>query len=196
MNESLERQETAIVKSRLDRILEKRAIQHKVILVLDTSGSMASQADSPGERRIDALRGVVTMLRNQGIAPRQLVFNSDVMWSDVIPEPSGGTNLAGALKFCKQLNPEHVIVVSDGEPDDISQGGAASIAAAKALNCKVDVFFVGPKDMTHAKEFMDRLAVGTGGSSQTVSFKELEQKIAGMLTAGDAADEKKGSIAL
>lgn len=176
--------------SRFDRLLSKHKTAHKVIVLLDTSGSMASPANSVGERRIDALRGVVTGLRVRGHAFKQLVFNNDVMWSDVIPEPSGGTNLTAALEFVEKASPEHLIVVSDGEPDH----DESATIVAKRLGCKIDVFFVGPKGSC-GESFMGQLAKDTGGASETVSFKELEVKIAGILSAGPE-DEQSKPIAL
>src|SRR3972149_5766281 len=113
--------------TKFDKLLGKHQQAKKFVLLLDTRGSMDSPAESPGERRIDALRGVVATLRQKQLAFRQLSFNSDFMWTDIIPEPSGGTNLSGALDFVGQIKPEHLIIISDGEPD--SQD--AAMASAK-----------------------------------------------------------------
>lgn len=193
----LEKRESGIAVSpaqaKLDRLIAKRTQAQRIVLVLDCSGSMSSEADSPGERRIDALRGVVNSLRLKGMTFRQLIFNSSHMWSDVIPEPAGGTDMAGAFEFCAKINPEHVIVVSDGQPDNPQ----AALLAAKQLRCKVDVFYVGPSNDTHCKDFLQSLATSTGGSSQAVSFAELEAKVAGMLgTGSDDAPQASKPIAL
>lgn len=177
--------------TKFDKLLGKHQQATKVILLLDTSGSMSSQADTPNERRIDALRGVVSALRLKQLAFKQLIFNSDFMWSDIIPEPTGGTNLAGALDFTAQVKPEHLIIVSDGEPDSAE----ATMLAAKKLNCKIDVFFVGPKG-SPGDAFLKQLATSTGGTSEAVSFKELAVKVAGMLSAGTEVGDKVKPIAL
>jgi len=192
MSESLEKSVSSVaVKSKLEKLLAKREQAQQVVLVLDCSGSMQEQGDSPGERRIDSLRGVISNLHQQGIVFRQLVFNSSCMWSDIVPEPSGGTNLANALEFCEKIQAKHVIVVSDGQPDSRD----AALAVAKRLNCQIDVFYVGPKGDASAQEFMKQLASLTGGSTNVVSFKELQRAVAGMLTSGDEVEEKK-TIAL
>lgn len=177
-----------LAEKKLDALLNKRTQAQRVVLLCDVSGSMSSMADSPGERRIDALRGAVSAIRTRGIPFRQAVFSSDVMWSDVIPEPTGGTNMAGAFRFCAAINPEHVIIVSDGEPDNQE----AALAEAKALKCKIDVFYVGPSSDVRCKTFLESLATSTGGKSQAVSFAELESKIVGALGAGNPAAEPEG----
>lgn len=183
----LVKNETALspASRKLDRLINKRTMAQRVVLVLDRSGSMASAADTPGERRIDALRGVVGNLRSKGIAFRQLVFDDSYMWSDVIPEPGGGTNMGGALEFCAKIAPEHVIIVSDGQPDNQEY----ALRAAKALKCKVDVFYVGPSADTGSRAFLESLANSTGGSAQSCSFAELETKIAGALGTGEPQAE-------
>src|SRR6266850_2554368 len=187
----LEKQSTSLTKSKFERELAKREFGEGAILVLDISSSM-SAADANGERRIDALRSVVYGIRSRGIPFRQLVFNNDVMWSDVIPEPAGGTNMALAFDTCKQANTRHVIVVSDGEPQDMQ----ATLAAAQRLACPVDAYYVGPAGNEAAQEFMKQLAARTGAKVGEVSFKELETKIAGVLSAGTLdGEEKKESIA-
>lgn len=193
MSESLDRQSTSLTpKTKLEAALAKRTQAQQVILVLDTSGSMSEQADTPGERRIDALRGVVENLRLQSVPFKQLCFSDSPFWSDIVPEPMGGTNLSGALEFCKQAAPQHVIIVSDGWPNSRD----AALAVAKQLNCRVDVYYVGPSSDTNALAFMKSLANSTGGVSGAVSFKELAIKIAGALTAGSQTEETHKPIAL
>ena len=191
---AIDRQEVGLQKpqTKLEKILARRQHAQQEILLLDTSGSMASEADNPGERRIDALRGVVAMLRNKGLLFKQACFNSGVVWSDVVTEPAGGTNLSGALEFIEKINPRHVIIVSDGEPDNKE----AALAVAKRLGCKIDVFYVGPKSCVEHRDFLLSLATSTGGTSEAVSFKELEVKIAGMLSDGSEAKREEKPIAL
>jgi len=191
MSGVLDKIKSGVPLSRLEKEMAKREQAHKVVLLLDTSGSMSSQADSPGERRIDALRGVVASLQQQSVPYKQLVFNTDCAWSDIIPEPTGGTNLSGALEFVEKISPQHLIVVSDGEPDSQE----ATLAIAKRLGCKIDVFYVGPKG-SPGEAFLKQLAKSTGGSAETVSFKELTAKIAGILAASNSEAKPSEPIAL
>src|SRR3990167_3946067 len=61
--------------TKFDKLLGKHQQATKVVLLLDTSGSMDSPADSLGERRIDALRGVVATLRQKQLAFPQASFH-------------------------------------------------------------------------------------------------------------------------
>ena len=183
--------------SRFEAEMQRRKrLNSEVVLLLDTSGSMNEQADTPGERRIDALRGTVSALRARGMQFRQACFNSSITWSDVILEPNGGTNLSGALEACEQIHAKHIIVVSDGIPDSRE----AAITVAERLSkagVKIDAFYVGPTSYSAGKGFMDDLAAVTGTAVNQVSFKELEQKIAGVLTDGNTqTDSTSTPIAL
>lgn len=192
-------QTTSLVRSRFEQALARRDSFDSKILLLDTSGSMAETGDVPGERKIDSLRGVVAALRTQGLTFKQCVFNTTHMWSDLIPEPAGGTNLADALDFVATQRPKHVVVVCDGYPDGGEMGRAACITKARAMGtsgCKIDAYYVGPKGDGGAAEFMNQLAQAGGGQSGAVSFAELENKIAGALTAGGDATVADKPIAL
>ena len=185
--------ETGLVQSKLDVALAQRAQAHNTVLALDYSGSMAS-LDANGERRIDALRAVVTMLRSKGITARQLIFSNAVAWSDVIPEPAGGTDMLKALQFCAQISAKHIVLVSDGEPTDATKD--AVLDYARTLGAKIDAYYVGDKHNTAAIDFMAQLATNTGGLSGAVSFKELGVKIAGALAVNAESAEGGKSIAL
>jgi len=176
--------ETGMVRSKFERTLAKMEGSQDTVLVLDTSGSMQEHG-ATGERRIDALRSVVYGIRSRGTAFRQLIFNTDSEWSDIITEPTGGTNLAEAFDACRAAGAKHVILVSDGEPDDPT----AALHAAKQLGCPIDVFYVGPEGHASAQDFMKSLAKTTGASVGSVSFAELESKIAGVLSQNAGEDE-------
>lgn len=191
MTDNIVKQEQSITRSKLDIALASRIQGQRVILLLDVSGSMAQPAGYTNESRINALISVVESLKQKKIPFRQAVFSSSISWSDIIPSPSGGTNLSAALDFCKSANAQHVIVVSDGGPDSRD----AALESARRLGAKIDVFFVGSPSDSYGQEFMQELAKLSGGSSQSTSFKELERGVIGMLTAGNE-DEKKKSIAL
>ena len=186
---------TALTRSRFASALSRFERAEHCVILCDTSGSMASPADTPGERRIDALRGVVSALRTQGLQFRLSCFSSDVLWTDIIPEPSGGTDMIGALNFVKAAKPSHLVIISDGVPDGGELGRSASLDTARTLGCRIDAYYVGPSNPT-AEEFMRSLAQATGGSSGACSFKELTGRIAGALTAGEPDGAPSGPIAL
>lgn len=178
---------TGIAKSALAVALERRGNQQQRVLLLDTSGSMNSEADVTGERRIDALRGVVESLRQQGVAFRTICFNSSPFFSDVIPEPSGGTNLSAALELAESINARHIVVVSDGVPDSKD----AALTVASRLAARIDCYHVGPKAETEAANFLRELARNGGDAGGSVTFAELQVHIAGVLGTGKPQDDDK-----
>jgi hypothetical protein len=71
-----------------------------------------------------------------------------------LPEPEGGTNLAGALIHIRPLRPRRVIVISDGEPNDPE----AALAAARALATHVASYFCGDENNFAAIAFLRALS--------------------------------------
>ena len=165
-----------------DKVLEaKREEESPAVLILDVSGSMAEHCE-PGRRKIDALRGVVAGLRQQGLKFKQLVFSSQPQLSDQIPEPDGGTALHLALDFAGGLRPRKVVLVTDGEPDS----APLALEAAKRLGVEIDVFYVGPVN-PRAEEFLRQLAQTAGGqygqTNLATGAPQLRSEIAGLLTS-------------
>lgn len=149
-------------------------------LVLDYSESMDWRT-SNGERRIDALRQVVAGIRRNRTIP-MIAFGDDVEIVDEIPEPSGSTPLARAIDEGGRRNFDHLIVISDGEPD--SRGRA--LAAARGFRGRIDFVYVGPED-PEAREFMRNLAATTGGtqfSGDLSRTEELSNRVRMLLGSG------------
>ena len=78
-----------------------------------------------------------------------------------LPNPHGGTNLAGALESLVSYMVPRVIVISDGFPDD--QERALQVAAR--LPGTIDAIYVGPDGNQRAYEFMQKLASQNGGTA-------------------------------
>jgi hypothetical protein len=78
-----------------------------------------------------------------------------------MPEATGSTDLAGALRFLRQYRPETLVVVSDGEPNDQQ----AALTAAVALNCKISTVFVGDERSDGAK-FLAKLRLFGRGAAR------------------------------
>ena len=198
-NMSIERQSTGIAKSAFAKEMAKRELAGGTFIGCDASGSMNESTETQGERRIDALKGIVYGLRSQHHNFRIIIFESNVYEADVIPEPTGGTNMAALFDYAREQGAKHLIVVSDGCPDSASH----ALAAARKLvdsGCKrIDVFYVGPKGAyaQGAQDFMQSLAKLTGANINSVSFGELENKVKLALTDGSAdAASQSGPIAL
>jgi hypothetical protein len=63
------------------------------------------------------------------------------------------TNLAAALRSANRMNPTHIVVITDGEPNS----PADALAQARTMLCKVDVYYCGP-GRTDTVEFCRSLA--------------------------------------
>ena len=84
--------------------LAKSWLKVKAVLVVDVSSSMEARTDN--ERRVDVARREVAKIQRR--QPGQLAivsFSYDASWdpSGRLPEPSGSTNLAGALEYTREL---------------------------------------------------------------------------------------------
>lgn len=115
-------------------------------ILLDNSGSMAGnplrQLNEVADNFMDC---------------RRFKFSSgceELKPAERIPDVEGGTNMAHAFLHVKSLRIEHVVLITDGEPNDES----AALRAAKDL--RIDVFYIGPDP---APEFLRKLCQATGG---------------------------------
>lgn len=171
--------------------------KERPIMICDRSGSMAERVVggpfSEGERKIDALRRILSNLRQEADF-LLMQFDNEASFVDGIDEPRGGTNLAGALELAATKNARRYVLICDGWPDN---PGAALAAAAK-LPAPLDVFYVGPETDTHGKAFMAELAKAGRGEfgAARLDQKELENKVRLALTVGSPEDIAKGPIAL
>lgn len=134
--------------------LDKDEIRKKRYFLLDVSGSMDGYINNT--RKIDSLREVMEKYPDA----HKICFSSDVLNSDRIPEPDGTTNLAAALRFIESVTPtpERIVLISDGEPNSISDARKA----ATELALPIDIIFIGHKGSEGGK-FMEELAKLTNG---------------------------------
>jgi hypothetical protein len=167
-------------RSALDQFVAQEA--GRDILLVDASSSMGNHLAS-GERRVDAMRKVVDMLRETHPVPvvsfQGSYANSTIAVVDEIPEPSGGTPLHEAIDFCTDKGATHIVLVSDGVP--ASEGEA--LDAARRFGGVIDVFYIGDGNDKGAR-FCQRLAQATGGTANVDDLgapKQLHAKIAGLL---------------
>lgn len=156
-----------------------------VFLLIDTSGSMASPVsyDNPEQRRIDALRIVVSNLQ-QGEPIPMIAFggpwDAPVRFVDLVPEPEGGTPLHSAIEMAKTYGATRLVVISDGMPDLREQ----SLTAAREFGGRIDVVFIGAGENDPGSMFMNELARATGGTRQSgdaSDTKALTGTIIGLL---------------
>lgn len=147
----------------------------RAFLVLDCSGSMAEHCE-PNRPKIVALRELVDSLKAGGLLFTQVIFPGPNWGAEVmshIPEPSGSTPMHAALEVANIEDARHVVVISDGIPDDET----ATKNAAKELKkkgVKIDVFYVGPYPHPGEK-FLRGLASMTGGKFQATTLTTAQR---------------------
>jgi len=131
------------------------------ICVADMSGSMREPAIE-GKSRFECLK---IALETHAARLQLLAFNNRVWECSPadLDNPSGGTALHSALQHARALEPIHVLVICDGEPNNPQ--AAIDEAALIAANCVIDALYIGPMDDAHeqGRHFMSDLAeVGRG----------------------------------
>lgn len=185
MSEDLVRQqlEGHLQTGSLAQLVKERQREHETWFLLDTSGSMAGVTNpSSTTRKIDALRRLVRDL-TQTVRCPMLQFDDtcEIVVDGLITEPRGSTRLTEAIQFAQGRHATHLILISDGCPDN----PASALAAARAFRHPIDVFYVGrPGD--GGDRFLAELAAASGGKSQTIGLadtKLLTSAIRGLLTA-------------
>lgn len=176
--------------SLLDKVKARRR-NRKSFMLLDYSGSMGDPLDGKWSitsftRKADALQAIVKGLNDQGINLPMVGFggfatHGGIKFVTAVPEPEGMTPLAEGIEFCTREHAEHLIVISDGEPDD----KRAALKAGEDFGGPIDVFYVGP-DGGPGAAFLALLCNTTGGQyapADLAETKQLETKIRGLLGA-------------
>lgn len=129
------------------------------LVLADVSLSMAENAT--GLSKIHVLRDALKDMP----ATIPIIAFSDYarqVTAATIPTPNGGTALHSALQLATEHQPTHVLVISDGHPDDPQ---AALRAADQLGEVQIDVIYCGPDNDSMGIAFMKRLARG-GGSAR------------------------------
>lgn len=140
--------------------LDKPDVLSSRLFVLDTSGSMDDEVDD--KRKIDHLRNT---MKNYTSA-RKICFSDKIYTDNKIPEPSGSTDLARALRYISKMPdmPKRIVLVSDGEPNSECE----ALDAATSLELPIDIIFIGDERRNGKNKgwlFMEKLAEITGGEN-------------------------------
>jgi hypothetical protein len=133
----------------------KARLRQRRVITCDVSASMNESAGS--QRKIDVLREALSTIVNDTKDCTIFAFASYaklVENPDELPQPSGGTALHLALRAASSLDPESVLVISDGHPDS----SELAFSSAALLPGRIDVLYIGPDDDKEAKSFMLALA--------------------------------------
>lgn len=140
------------------RNVDRKTPHNCDMVIADLSGSMSSEAFE-GKSRYQCLQQALAPFKGR---VQVLAFNSRV-WevdADSLPQPDMFTAMAKAIETAIQLEPLHVLMISDGLPDNRTT--ALQAADQLAQTCIMDVMYIGPED-ENAEGFMQELAnVGRG----------------------------------
>lgn len=154
-----------------------------VIIIVDTSGSMAANDSRGGKSRYDVACDELKALQNNLQGKIALLsFSDDVIFCpNGIPfNYEGSTKLDAALKFAKMgdlSSGMKFIVISDGEPDNETE----ALAISRTYKNRIDTIYVGP-DGGAGQDFLRRLAQAGGGQNVTADrAKELANSVEKLL---------------
>lgn len=186
MSDSLIEMRKMLEKSQGARSLQDLVNRRKggnAALVMDLSGSMSTFMRNGKTRRDGLAEAVAEILREA--KPVLIAFGGmeDIRIVGQVPaHPEGGTPLAEAIEFAGARLHEHIVVLSDGEPNHEEN----ALHAARNFKGRIDVIFVGDPGGP-GERFLKELAALTGGTSFTGDLskpKELSSGVIGLLAAG------------
>ena len=189
MNSITQRQSDLVTGSLLDLAKKNNTsiaetfMSCDVVILVDTSGSMASSDSRGGRSRYDVACDELRSLQES--LPGKIAvlsFSGDVEFcpAGVATFMGSSTNMEKALKFAKLADVPGMrfILISDGEPDNPE----ATLAVAATYQCRIDTIFVGPEDMPAGQRFLANLAQASGGQTVTADrAKELKSGIETLL---------------
>lgn len=182
---AVEKLNKSLGKSSLDDLVKART--RRSLLLVDCSESMSERVRS-GERRIDALRKVVATLRETHPVPMAafgLRTAGQVEVVETVPAPQGGTPIDLAIAFGGEQGATHLVLVTDGEPNDAD----AAFEAARIFGGPVDVFYIGDGN-DRGYRFCVDLAKQTGGTCGLTDLGGAPKVLAGkiLLALGDGTE--------
>lgn len=182
----------SVVKGSLAQIAKEKGqsiaesfIDADCIVIVDVSGSMSMDDAAGGKERYQvACDELAALQANMPGKIAVLAFSNDcVFCPNGIPKfLSGGTDLAGALRFAKVADVDSVrfVVISDGEPND----PADAMSIATTYRNRIDVIYVGSELNPTGREFLKKLAKASGGQAITADrVAQLSQKVQLLLAA-------------
>jgi len=167
------------VAQKSDRGVAETFIDADVVIVVDTSGSMCATDSRGGKSRYDiALEELAKLQRSMPGKIAVIAFSDIAIFVPGGQPPflSGGTNLAGALRFAKVADVSGIrfVVISDGEPDSRDD----ALAVARTYRNRIDVIYVGPEEQPEGRAFLAQLARTSGGQAVTADrMNELAEAV-------------------
>jgi len=156
------------------------------ILVIDISASMATHDCQYGHTRYAT--AVTELERLQRAQPGKVAvieFASTTLFAPggIPSQPSGNTNLTGALEYIKPADGAgiKIIINSDGDPDN----EITALDVARHFKTRIDTVYIGPEG-GHGADFLRRLSAATGGLNVTQDVRaiaHLSDTVTKLLTA-------------
>jgi hypothetical protein len=125
------------------------------VILLDTSSSMNDLAGY--RRRIDVLRSVLDQVLPGCPNARLFAFDSvcrEIDGAKNLPRPEGGTALDHAIEQVTALQPEPLVIITDGEPNNPDM----TVIVAREARTHIVVHFVGDDKDQQAIQFCRQLA--------------------------------------
>lgn len=133
------------------------------MLLVDVSGSMGEMAGA--RRKVDILGEALAWTLAEMPGMDRVAFAAvprPLRADEPLPEPAGGTAMHLALRHARSEQAGHVMVISDGAPDD----KAVALSEARAIvqsGATISTLYVGRDEDRTAIAFMAELASLGGG---------------------------------
>ena len=151
------------VAQRQNISLAESFLSAKIVVLLDTSGSM-NYGDAPnGKTRKEHAEKALTSI--QGRYPGAVALITFASHVDFVPSGKpywggGTTDLTAGLEFVKIADDcgLKIVVISDGEPND----ERSALQVARTFNDKIDVIYCG-REGEYGEQFLQQLAAESGG---------------------------------
>jgi hypothetical protein len=153
------------------------------VCIVDVSASMDERDSRGGRRRVEVAREELARLQAEHPGKLALLcFSGWHRWipGGVPPEPDSNTDLAGALRFAKQVDGTGVafVVISDGLPDNPD----FALEVAREFVDSISCVHVGPEGDTGARRFLERLAkLGRGTAAASARAVDLADAVRPLL---------------
>ena len=170
--------------------LAESFVDAEIIDIVDCSGSMACCDSRDNRSRYNVACQELAALQARRPGKHAIIsFSSYPQFrpGGHLPDPSGGTDLAGALKFARlaDLDGMQFFVISDGRPDNEHD----ALAEAKKYKARISCIYVGPEG-GNGQRFLEQLANASGGQFATAEKAiELAATVELLL---EAANKKEG----
>lgn len=151
-------------------------------LLLDVSASMHSTC-STKERRIEALRKVCMNF----IGSKMFAFNThtEEVNHNRIPDPMGGTDFTQAFSHVQKQGITSAFLITDGQ--DNNPHGALEFLRTNPM--KLEIIYIGEGQIPTLLLQIAELCGGQATSGDiSRDAEQIEDSIAGFLSAGDPAD--------